>query len=41
MQKVLFALEQPIAMMLGAWPQCQAFSLLLKFPDAPYLDPAL
>lgn len=41
MQKVLFALEQPTAMRSGAWPQCQAYSLLLKCLDAPYLYLAL
>lgn len=38
MQKVLFALKQPTAMRSGAWPQCQAYSLRLKFLDAPDLD---
>lgn len=41
MQKVLFTLEQPTAMRSGAWPQCQAYSLLLKCLDAPDLDLAL
>lgn len=38
MQKVLFAFEQPTAMRSGAWPQCQAYSLLLNFLYALDLD---